>query len=125
MKFSTKAEYGMRAIVHLAKKSGLVSLAEIAKQEHLSLAYLERIFALLKKANIVTSFKGTNGGYALARKAEQIKVSEIIQALEGSLYELKCGAFHVGGCSVNRVCNRLYDQINKTLNSISLKSLIK
>jgi Rrf2 family iron-sulfur cluster assembly transcriptional regulator len=125
MKFSTKAEYGLRAIVELAKSKTPVSLASIARQEGLSLAYLERLFASLKRAGLVTSFKGLRGGYTLTRSAAKISVAEIITALEGSLYEIKCGHCKVCGCNVHSVWDRLYKQIDQTLNSITLKSLIK
>ena len=125
MKFSTKAEYGLRAIVELAKSKAPVSLASIARQEGLSLAYLERLFASLKRAGLVNSFKGLRGGYTLTRSASDISVAEIIIALEGSLYEIKCGGCLVCGCNVHSVWDKLYKQIYQTLNSITLKSLIK
>ena len=124
MKFSTKAEYGLRAIVHLAKTTKPVSLAFIAKKEGLSLAYLERIFAKLKKAQIVKSFKGVKGGYVLAGPADKINVAQIIEALEGSVYQLKCPGCKLD-CAINPVWTKLYQQIYQTLNSITLKSLIK
>jgi len=124
MKFSTRAEYGLRAIVHLAKTTKPVSLASIAKKEGLSLAYLERIFAKLKKAELVKSFKGVKGGYVLAKPASKVKVAQIIEALEGSVYQLHCPDCKIS-CCVHPVWTKLYKQIYKTLNSISLKSLIK
>jgi len=125
MKFSTKAEYGLRAIMHLADSKEPVSLAVIANQEQLSLAYLERIFALLKKANLVTSVKGVKGGYLLKNNANKVRVSEVIRALEGELYKLECSGCDVCGCKVHTVWTTLYKQIDKTLSSMTLKSLIK
>ena len=125
MKFSTKAEYGLRAIVYLAKTTKPVSLASIAKKEGLSLAYLERLFAMLKKAELVKSFKGVKGGYVLARPAVKIKVGEVIEVLEGSLYKMDCKDCTVCKCLVHPVWEKLYKQIDKTLNSISLSSLVK
>lgn len=126
MKFSTKAEYGLRAIVHLDKAGKKpVSLASIAKIEKLSLPYLERIFSELKKAGLIISFIGTNGGYVLSKSSVKIKVSEVIEALEGPLFNFKCAGCSMKGCAVNPVWQKLYAQIYKTLNSITLNSLIK
>ncbi len=86
MKISTKGRYGLRAIINLAgKKRVPVLLKDIAKEENLSEKYLEAIFALLKKANIVKATRGQKGGYSLARKPESITIIEILEALEGSL----------------------------------------
>ena len=68
MKFSTRTTYGLRAMTYLAreyKKKEPVSLARVAKDEHLSLAYLERLFALLKREGLVKAEKGASGGYIL------------------------------------------------------------
>ncbi len=125
MKFSTKAEYGLRALVHLDKRAKEpVSLGLIAQQEKLSLPYLERIFARLKKAGVVRSLKGSKGGYVLARPAKQIKAAEIIRALEGELYRWSCPKCHLTACRVHPVWRELYKQINKTLSAISLDSLM-
>jgi len=125
MKFSTKAEYGLRAIIHLAKTEEPVSLASIAKKEHLSLSYLERIFSVLKKNNIIESFKGVNGGYLLTKPADQVTVGQIISVLEGGLYKFECQGCTVSNCTLQPVWDKLHNQIDKTLNSITLKSLIK
>lgn len=125
MKFSTKAEYGLRAIIYLAETTDPVSLASIAKREKLSLAYLERIFAMLKKAGLVKSFKGVKGGYTLSKKADKITVAQVIEVLEGELYRLNCPTCSVCKCLVHPVWLKLYRQISQTLNSITLKSLVK
>ena len=87
MIFSTRSTYGLRAIINLAKreKFGSVSLAVIAKQENISLKYLERLFANLKKTGLIKAEIGANGGYLLAKSAKQINVYDIIKALEGKL----------------------------------------
>jgi Rrf2 family transcriptional regulator, cysteine metabolism repressor len=132
MKFSTKAEYGLRALVNLASKKGYFSLAQIAKEENISLAYLERLFAKLKKAKIVISQKGVNGGYKLAKPMNKISIKEVFVALEGDLSPYKCDCLDLANiCNINCKCNikmvwqRLETEICKTLNSISLKDLIK
>lgn len=132
MMFSTKAEYGLRALVNLAKNQGKLpySLAKIAKEEKISLAYLERLFARLKKAKIVASAKGVKGGYKLARPAVKVSIKDIFIALEGSLAPYICAG--IGGlcgkksceCQTKVVWQKLDQGINKTLNNIKLSDLI-
>ena len=77
MKFSTRTTYGLRAMIYLARRyesTESISLAQIAKDENLSLAYLERLFALLKKAGIVLAEKGKSGGYLLSKDPKQIDI---------------------------------------------------
>ena len=85
MKLSTKGRYGLRAAVDLAlyAKEEPISISNIAAKEGLSESYLEQLFAKLKKAGIVHSVRGTNGGYQLARSASEITVGNVLRALEG------------------------------------------
>ena len=80
MIFSTRSTYGLRAIINLAKqqKFGNVSLSVIAKQENISLKYLEKLFASLKKAGLVKSVKGATGGYLLAKDSKKITVYVVL-----------------------------------------------
>ena len=131
MKFSTKSEYGLRALISLAKhqKEQPYSLAKIAKEQKISLAYLERLFAKLKKANLVKSAKGMKGGYSLVKPANRISVKEILIALEGKLSPYICSDLNnickVHLCSVKFVWQKLEDSMNKTLESIKLSQLVK
>ena len=130
MKFSTKAEYGLRAIVHLDKTGKKpVSLAFIAKKEKLSLAYLERLFASLKKAGIIQAQKGVKGGYLLTRAASKITVLQIIEALEGNIAPYSCignndHVCHVCDCKIHPVWEKLYSQVQKTLRNIKLNQIM-
>ncbi len=95
MIFTTKAEYGVRLLVELGRHEdgragGFVSLKAIAEAEGLPLAYLERIVAMLKKADIVESTRGAHGGYRLARPAAQITMDEAVLALEGAVAPMSC-----------------------------------
>ncbi len=92
MMFSTKAEYGVRVMVELARRSGgdPVPLAEIAAHDGLPLAYLEHLVARLRKAGLVDSRRGSRGGYMLARTASEITMAEVVQALEGSIAPIEC-----------------------------------
>ncbi len=97
MMFSTKAEYGVRVMVELARRAGgegagaePVSLAEIAEHDEMPLAYLEHVVARLRKAGLVDSRRGSRGGYLLARAPSRIAMAEVIEALEGSIAPIEC-----------------------------------
>ena len=129
MNFSTKTEYGLRAISRLDKSGKKpVSLALIAKKESLSLAYLERLFALLKKAGYIKSSLGVNGGYTLAKPANKINALEIVEALEGKLLPYACvgdlRCEHKGSCKIHPVWDKLYLEVRKTLKNIKLNSIM-
>jgi Rrf2 family protein len=95
MIFTTKAEYGVRLLVELGRHGdgpagGVISLKALAEAEGLPLAYLERIVALLKKADLVESTRGAHGGYRLARPAADITMDEAVLALEGAVAPMAC-----------------------------------
>ena len=88
MILSKKSRYGLRSLVDLAAHSDTehMALSTIAQRNGISPQYLEQVFAALRRADIVRSIKGPQGGYFLSRSAEDITVSEIILALDGSYY---------------------------------------
>jgi Rrf2 family protein len=92
MMFSTKAEYGVRVMVELARRSdeSPIPLAEIAEHDGLPLAYLEHLVARLRKAGLVDSRRGSRGGYMLARSPVEITMAEVVEALEGSIAPIEC-----------------------------------
>jgi Rrf2 family transcriptional regulator, cysteine metabolism repressor len=92
MMFSTKAEYGVRVMVELARRAGgePIPLAEIAAHDGLPLAYLEHLVARLRKAGLVDSRRGSRGGYMLARPSSEITMAEVVEALEGSIAPIEC-----------------------------------
>jgi Rrf2 family protein len=108
MMFSTKAEYGVRVMVELARRGGdqPVPLAEIAEHEGLPLAYLEHLVARLRRADLVESKRGARGGYLLARDADQITMAEVVEALEGTIAPIECISSTPGG---GVVCSRETD----------------
>ena len=85
MNFSKKSRYGLRALIDLSvySKESHVALAAIAERNSISPQYLEQVFAALRKAGIIKSVKGPQGGYLLAKPATKISVAEILRALEG------------------------------------------
>jgi len=128
MKFSTKAEYGLRASVVLANSYPyLRSIAEISLEENISAKYLEQIFIKLKKAQIVASQKGKSGGYTLGRKPQEITVGEIVETLEGKIEPTKCYSAQCknSNCASKKVWVKLSAEIKKTLDNIKLSDLTK
>jgi Rrf2 family protein len=106
--FSTRAEYGVRVMVELARRGAddereCVSLSEIADGDGLPLAYLEHLAARLRKAGLVESRRGARGGYLLARPAEEISMAEVVEALEGSIAPIECIS---EGADGHLVCTR-------------------
>ena len=92
MIFSTKAEYGVRVMAHLAGTGGAdpVPLAQIADAEGLPLAYLEYLVQRLRRADLVASRRGARGGYTLARPPSSITMAEVVSALEGGIAPIEC-----------------------------------
>lgn len=133
MKFSTRQSYGLRAMIYLAKaKEQNVSLSVIAAAEHISLKYLEAIFSDFKKAGLVLSFKGQQGGYKLAKPAGKLSVLSVLSALEVNKSTMSCAG--VGGkqvcgvdcsCGVKAVVDKLNKATNQTLKQIKLMDLAK
>ncbi len=94
--FSTKGEYGVRLMVQLGRLvgTGPASLAEIAAEEDLPRADLEQLVISLREAGLVVSTRGARGGYELARDAHEIRMSEVVQALEGPISPMVCATDH-------------------------------
>ena len=139
MMFSTKAEYGVRVMVELARRAGgePIPLAEIAAHDGLPLAYLEHLVARLRKAGLVDSRRGSRGGYMLARAASEITMAEVVEALEGSIAPIECISQAADGsivCSresdLNHVCptkllwTRVRLSIVSTLRETTLADLL-
>jgi Rrf2 family transcriptional regulator, cysteine metabolism repressor len=141
MMFSTKAEYGVRVMVALARRDGEapISLAEIADGDGLPLAYLEHLVARLRKAELVDSRRGARGGYLLARPANEITMAEVVAALEGSIAPIECITEGTDGSLVcareaaddDRVCatkllwTRVRGSIVRTLEDTTLSDLVQ
>jgi Rrf2 family iron-sulfur cluster assembly transcriptional regulator len=117
MKLSTKGRYAMVALADLALAEAggegdeLVSLAAIARRQDISLPYLEQLFVKLRRAGLVEAVRGPGGGYRLARSADAIRVSEVMEAVEETVDALHTGAGASGGLSGSRaqsLTNRLW-----------------
>ena len=122
MRLSTKGRYAVMAMADLARhgrsESGegrAVSLAEIATRQEISLSYLEQLFARLRKGGLVRSVRGPGGGYRLARPTSEIRVSEILAAVDETVDAMHKGAGASGGASGSRaqsMTNRLWEGLS-------------
>ena len=117
MKLSTKGRYAMVALTDLALQGGegLTSLAEISKRQDISLPYLEQLFVKLRRAGLVESLRGPGGGYKLARPASEIRVSDVLGAVDETVSALHTGAGASGGMSGSRaqsMTNRLWEGLS-------------
>src|SRR6185437_9243933 len=99
MKLSTKGRYAVMAMTDLARHDGRsVALAEIAQRQQLSQAYLEQLFARLRRKGLVVSARGPGGGYRLARAAEETSVADVVTAVDEPLRATRCAGRDGLGC---------------------------
>lgn len=117
MKLSTKGRYAVVALADLALQpaGSLVTLAEISERQDISLAYLEQLFVKLRRKALVDSVRGPGGGYKLSRAASEIRVSEILEAVDETVSAMHKGAGASGGASGTRaqsLTNRLWEGLS-------------
>jgi Rrf2 family iron-sulfur cluster assembly transcriptional regulator len=117
MKLSTKGRYAMIALVDMALQGAdhLVTLADISRSQDISLAYLEQLFVKLRRANLVESVRGPGGGYRLARHASDIRVVDILTAVDETLDAMHKGAGASGavsGSKAQSLSNRLWESLS-------------
>jgi Rrf2 family cysteine metabolism transcriptional repressor len=131
--FSTKGRYGVRAMFVLAQLfgQGPIPLKQIAELQSLSEAYLEQLMGELRKAGLVKSVRGAQGGYLLAREPKKITIGDIIQVLEGPIAPADCVLGDEESCSQAEKCvthiiwARIRDSLTKELDSISLFDMLQ
>ena len=132
MKISTKGRYGTRALLELAlhQEEKPMLLKDIARRQQISLLYLEHLVTPLVAAGIMRSTRGPKGGVSLSRAPEEIKLSEVIQALEGSIAPVEC-VDNPGVCSRSALCvtrdvwSELKKAMDGVLESITLRDLVE
>ena len=117
MKLSTKGRYAMVALADLALqgREGLVTLGEISERQDISLPYLEQLFVKLRRGGLVESVRGPGGGYRLAREAAEIRVVDILRAVDETVDAMHKGAAASGGMSGSRaqsLTNRLWEGLS-------------
>lgn len=131
MKLSTRGRYGIKAMVDLAVEygNGPVSAGTLASLQGVSLAYLEQLIAALKKAQLVQSVRGVQGGYTLSRPPEKITVGEVLRALEGSTMVVDCVGYETFECENACTCSarplwlKLQNRINAVLDETTIKDM--
>lgn len=130
MKISTKGRYGLRAILDMILHSNgeNVSLISIAERQNISKNYLEQVFSALRKAGIVKSIKGAQGGYILADKPANVSVGEILRILEGDLSVANIDPDMNGNkieiCIKKFVWDEIDQKVNHVVDSVSLEDLM-
>ena len=134
MKLTTKGRYAVMAMADLAlfKDKGPISLTDISLRQNISLAYLEQIFIKLKQVNLVKSVRGAKGGYVLDTSPEEIKISNIISAVNEEIKTLNCKKDSKRGCnnkSSKCITHNLWDQLDQHINGffekVKLHDLVK
>ena len=134
MRLNTKSRYAVMALADMAsfKHNEPISLRDISLRQSISLQYLEQIFLKLKKYNLVKSIRGTNGGYILAKNANNIKLSEIFFALDQHVKTIGCDKQSKKGCngrSSKCITHNLWDELDFHINAFfenkNLGDLIK
>ena len=134
MKLTTKGRYAVMAMADLASnnQSGPISLTEISLRQNISLPYLEQIFIKLKNKKLVKSSRGANGGYNLDRPASDIKLSNIINAVDEEVKMLNCKKQSKRGCNnklTKCITHNLWDELDQHINSffekVKLQDLVR
>ena len=131
MKLTTKGRYAVTAILDLALHDGQgpVNLADISKRQEISLAYLEQLFAKLRRNGLVESSRGPGGGYRLKKAAEDISVADVINAVDEQVDATRCGGQqNCQGdlrCLTHDLWQDLSDQISAFLTGVTLAELVQ
>ncbi|HBR02132.1 MAG TPA: Rrf2 family transcriptional regulator [Ruminiclostridium sp.] len=131
MKISTKGRYGLRAMVDIAVHSNgdHVPLSSVAERQNISVNYLEQVFASLRKAGLIKSVKGAQGGYIMAQKPSAIQVGAVLRVLEGDLSVVdktdtqNIGEKSIQYCLKTQVWDKMDSCINDIVDSITLEDL--
>ena len=132
MLISTKGRYALRVVLDLAQHAGdgYVSLKSVAERQDVSVKYLESIVALLQKGGVLTSQRGTQGGYRLACPASELSVYEIVRLTEGSLAPVSCveggcdPCENAGSCRTRAMWTKLDKLINDFFDGITIADLM-
>src|SRR5580704_7304823 len=137
LRLTKKADYGLMALKYLAEQPGgsahspvAQSAKDIAQAYHIPPPLLAKILQTLARAGLLVSHAGTNGGYALARPANQISAFEVIRAIDGPLFITSCITIHgacdlAGHCTIKEPLRKVNDSIKDLLNGIRIADLIE
>lgn len=130
MKLSTKGRYGVKALVDLALKygSGPINIKSISERQNISEYYLEQLFSTLRKAGIIKSIRGAQGGYILNRLPKDITIQEIINVLEGPVEISTCltdeSCENINECPTRLLWKRIKDSIDNVMSTTTLEDIV-
>ena len=131
MKISTRTRYGIRATLELAEyyQRGPLQLKIIAKDQDISLKYLEQIMTVLKSGDFIRSIRGPRGGYMLAKAPNQIKLSDVFDCLEGTVSTVECVedkdyCARSFDCIARQLWVQVQQAVRNVLQSVTLQDLI-
>lgn len=134
MRISTKGQYALEAVLDLAynSKDSLESLKNIAQRLDKSKNYLEQLFVLLRKAGVVESVRGAQGGYRLAKSPQEITAGDVVRPVEGSLQPVHCldDPQSCMSCKNGQICptmdvwRKVGEEIEQVLDQITLQDLL-
>jgi Rrf2 family protein len=132
MKLSTRARYGTRALLDLALHSGegAVLLKDIARRQEVSLPYLEHVITPLRTAGLVKTIRGARGGLLLVKPPSEIKLSEVVQLLEGSIAPVDCVndpnvCHRAASCVTRDIWIEMTEAMSQVLDSTTLQDLVE
>ncbi len=141
MRLSTKGRYAVMAMADLAGNAAQpaamgeprpVALADIADRQDISLSYLEQLFAKLRRGGLVSSVRGPGGGYRLSRPADQVRIADIIMAVDEPIAATRCKTGSTKGCTksgarcmTHDLWEELGQQIHVFLSSVSLADVVE
>ena len=129
MKLTSKGRYAVMAMADLAKNNVKepTSLTEISLRQGISIDYLEQIFSKLKKNNLVNSVRGPSGGYVLSKPPDEIKLLNIISAVDEKIKTVKCKKESKKGCngkSIKCITHNLWDELETHINKFFEKNTL-
>ena len=135
MRFTTKTEYGLVCLIYMARhakdETQPITIKELVGAEDFSVPYIEKILQSLRAAKIVNAVHGSHGGYVLARPASEITVKEVIDALEGSTFDIFCEpevrkditCTHFSLCGIKPLWGKTKDALDHLYEGINLEAL--
>ncbi len=130
MKLSTKGRYGVKAMVELAIHYGSspLSIKTISQRQGISEYYLEQLFSPLRRAKLINSIRGAQGGYVLAKEPKDIKVSDIMNILEGPVEVADCidnvSCDNIDCCATRLLWTKIKNSIDEVMESITLQDIV-
>lgn len=136
MRFTTKTEYGLFCLIHMAtndSEMNPITIKDMIRDEHYSQTYVEKILQALRQANIVVSVQGSQGGYKLARQPSQIKLREIVEALEHQTFDVFCApqirkdivCNHYPLCGVRTIWEKTKELLDNFYETITLEMVAR